>query len=141
VRRRPVLALAVLALAGAPAVASPAPAAPAAEQAVAVREWSPQRAYAAWRAGRIAIIDVREPSEHRENRVRGVPLIPLAQVPRRLGSITRAKPVVVLCRTGRRARVAAEYLASRGYRGTGIVQGGIVAWAAAGLPYQGVSPA
>jgi rhodanese-related sulfurtransferase len=42
--------------------------------------------------------------------------------------------VVLVCRSGRRSLVAAEYLQTVGFGNARSLSGGMIAWAAAGLP-------
>ena len=81
------------------------------------------------------LLDVRTPVEHRELHAVGVELMPLdaldvEEVRRRCGDA----PVYLLCRSGSRARQAAERLVAAGLANCSVVAGGTQAWAAAGLP-------
>lgn len=85
------------------------------------------------------LLDVRTPAEFEEAHIEGSILHPLSQ----LDAATVAKlaagktACVVVCRTGNRARTAAEKLASSEATRTAsldILDGGVVAWEAAGLP-------
>jgi rhodanese-related sulfurtransferase len=84
---------------------------------------------------RALIVDVREPSEWAET---GVPqralLIPLGQLDRHIDQITKGRPVYTICRSGNRSMVAAKKLARLGYTDVNSIDGGIIAWIAAGLP-------
>jgi rhodanese-related sulfurtransferase len=90
--------------------------------------------------GSAIMVDVREPEELAEQRVPGTIDIPLGELESRLAEVPTDKPVLVLCRSGNRARPAAATLAAAGYD-VSIVDGGIIAWDAAGLPYEGSRPA
>lgn len=90
-------------------------------------------------SGEAIMIDVREPSELAEQSVPGAIAIPLGELETRMSEIPDGKPVLVLCRSGNRAQPAAQMLADAG-REARIVDGGIIAWAAAELPYSGMSP-
>jgi rhodanese-related sulfurtransferase len=82
--------------------------------------------------GNLQVIDVRTPAEHAEIHVQGVQLIPLDrlnQVP-----LIKDQPVYLLCRSGSRAKQAAEQLERSGYAECVVVEGGTMAWAEAGLP-------
>jgi rhodanese-related sulfurtransferase len=54
--------------------------------------------------------------------------VPLDQIPRRRAELPRERDMVLVCRTGTRARLAAAQLT--GFR-TRVLEGGIVAWPAA----------
>lgn len=82
------------------------------------------------------LIDVRQPAEYAQARVAGARLIPLAEVPSRLAEIRELPgPVYVMCHAGGRSAEATEYLAAHGVDATNV-DGGITAWAAAGLPVE-----
>ncbi len=84
----------------------------------------------------VAFIDVRTPDEYREEHIEGVTNIPLDQLLTRRAELANKKTVYIHCRSGVRSRHAATLLASL-HEGATIfcnVEGGIAAWAAAGLP-------
>jgi phage shock protein E len=82
------------------------------------------------------VLDVREPFEYAEGRVAGSTLVPLATVADRVGEFPKGEPVYVVCRSGNRSLVAARTLVEAGYTDVRNVEGGMIAWAAAGLPVQ-----
>ena len=88
----------------------------------------------ALQAGGCQLIDVREPVEHAESHVRGAELIPLGQIEARCGELDKSKPVVVMCQAGKRGAAAADKLRALGYSDVRNLEGGILAWKAAGLP-------
>ncbi len=87
---------------------------------------------------KLHLLDVRTPAEHAEVHVPGVKLIPLDRLdPTQLAEvhgIGRDQPVFVLCRTGGRAKQAAQQLEKGGFSQCHVVEGGTMAWAEAGLP-------
>lgn len=54
------------------------------------------------------IIDVREPEEFAQGHIKGAKNIPLGDIEKRMREIKRDKPVLVVCRSGRRSAIAAE---------------------------------
>lgn len=74
------------------------------------------------------LIDVREPQEYQICNL-GARLIPLSEIPSRLGEIPRDREVVVHCKSGHRSQMVAEYLAQAGYTQVANLSGGILAWA------------
>lgn len=64
------------------------------------------------------LIDVRTPEEFAEGALPGAQLIPHEQIARRIAEAAPDKdtPVVLYCRSGRRAEQAQEVLQSMGYR-------------------------
>ena len=59
---------------------------------------------------RLTIVDVRTPEEYARGHVPGAVLIPLGELGARLREIPESNPVLLLCRTGRRAEQAYEIL-------------------------------
>jgi rhodanese-related sulfurtransferase len=80
----------------------------------------------------LLVLDVRTPEEFASGHVPGAVNIPYDQLPARIGEVPRDKDVVLYCRTGRRAALAAEVLAGQGYVGLGHLEGDIQAWVAQG---------
>lgn len=104
-------------------------------------EYSVSEAHRLWREGTIAIIDVRERSEHDTTRVEGMPLVPVSELLSRIDEIPSDRPLAVFCRSGNRSAQVADYLTAAGDHGeVANIEGGIIAWAAEGLPYEGPPP-
>ena len=79
------------------------------------------------------ILDVRSPLEFDGERIEGARLIPLDELEGRLDEIPDQAEVIVVCRTGVRATIAAEMLARAGRRPR-VLEGGMMAWRRARLP-------
>ena len=75
-----------------------------------MKVYSPRQAYAAWKAGEVTIVDVREQREYDTNHVDGMPLIPMSELMDRLDEIPTGKPLVMFCRSGNRSGQVADYL-------------------------------
>lgn len=103
---------------------------------------------AALRRGRAAVrlLDVRTPGEFGAEHIAGAYNIPLDRLAEhgpeiRAGSADpTAGPVVLVCRSGQRARTAAEALAAASVTHLHVLDGGITAWAAAGQPVRRGAP-
>lgn len=82
------------------------------------------------RGDRLTIIDVREPWEWDVANLepQGARLIPLQQVPERMGEIPANEEVVLQCRSGARSARALEFLREHGYERLLNLKGGILAW-------------
>lgn len=80
------------------------------------------------------LIDVREPVEHAEEHIEGSQLIPLGQLAQRVGEIDRSKRLVITCRSGKRGAEALKQLQAMGFGNVCNLEGGVLAWKAAGLP-------
>jgi rhodanese-related sulfurtransferase len=83
------------------------------------------------RPGAPLVVDVRLPAEYRAVHLEPSLSIPLDEIARRRSEIPRDREVVLVCRTGARARVAAADLVD--FR-TRVLDGGLVAWQEAGRP-------
>lgn len=74
------------------------------------------------------LLDVREPHEYRFAKIDGSTLIPLQQIPARMGELDPTRHIVVLCHHGMRSMQAAQYLAQQGFDHISNLSGGIDAW-------------
>ena len=74
------------------------------------------------------IVDVREPAEFEICRIPGAVLIPLHQLPSRLGELDPAQEVVLHCKVGGRSANATAYLQRAGFTRARNLTGGILAW-------------
>jgi rhodanese-related sulfurtransferase len=77
---------------------------------------------------------VREPWEWDERRIPGAVLVPLAELPSRVGELPVDRDIYVHCKVGIRSLRAVEYLRNSGRPRSVNVRGGIDAWREAGLP-------
>jgi rhodanese-related sulfurtransferase len=96
-----------------------------------VREMQAQKSAALY------VLDVRTPEEFASGHVPGAVNIPYDQVAARLAEIPKDKEVVLYCRSGRRAGLAAAELEKAGYEDLQLMQGDMPAWEKAGLPVEG----
>jgi len=81
-------------------------------------------------AGRVLLLDVREPFEEKICRVDGSTLVPLRELPARIDGLPRDRHILVLCHHGGRSRQVAGLLRAHGFPAVSNIQGGIDAWAA-----------
>lgn len=81
------------------------------------------------------LLDVREPGEYSEVHAANVQLIPLGELNMRLKEISahKDKPIVVMCRSGRRSARAVALLQDAGFTQVSNMKGGMLAWEEAGL--------
>ena len=90
-----------------------------------------------WRQIRSAppprVIDVREPREYRQGHIPGAESLPLYELLTNPDQVSRDRPVVLVCRSGRRSERAAAALMSRGFDRVTILSGGMLAWEASDL--------
>ncbi|MFJ5044272.1 rhodanese-like domain-containing protein [Streptomyces sp. NPDC088719] len=81
------------------------------------------------------LLDVREETEWRTGHAPGAVHAPLTALDGGavLPAPARGRPLVVICRSGHRSQRAVRLLAERGADAVDV-EGGMIAWAAAGLP-------
>ena len=84
--------------------------------------------------GECQVIDVREFSEFNSERIADAQLMPLSNFEKHAEEIDHSKPVYLMCRSGNRAKQAAERLMKKGFTDIHVVEGGMAAWAGADLP-------
>src|SRR5271165_5752133 len=85
-------------------------------------------------AGKLLLIDVREPAEYAAERIPGALLYPLSTFDASALPPDGARRVVFHCGSGKRSLSAAEKRLAAGERHAAHMGGGIAAWKAAGLP-------
>ncbi|MFM2221320.1 MAG: hypothetical protein RLZZ553_1068 [Verrucomicrobiota bacterium] len=87
-------------------------------------------------AGGCCLVDVREAVEYAEERIAGAKSIPLGQLAQRRAELDPDKPLVVMCRSGKRGEQAMNQLRAMGITTVRNLEGGILAWKAAGMPIE-----
>ena len=75
------------------------------------------------------LVDVRTPQEWQICRLEGAILIPLQELPSRLGELDRQHEIVVYCHVGVRSAMAVGFLRGNGFDRARNLEGGIDAWA------------
>lgn len=122
-RRYPVLLLLLLSCLAAPAVAGIARDLSVAEARELLQKDS-----------KVFLLDVRTPGEYLQIRLAGARLIPIEQLPGRLGELPKDRPILVYCTVGARSFQVFRYLAGQGYPEVYNLYGGLSAWQVRGLP-------
>lgn len=85
--------------------------------------------------GEVTLLDVREPSEWREDGTAiGAHKIFFADLPEKVASVPTDKPIAVTCSVGNRASVAVSLLERAGLRNVSNVLGGMTAWTKLNYP-------
>lgn len=79
------------------------------------------------------LVDVREPDEWRAGHAPQARHIPMGDLADQAGHLPDGVPLLLICRSGNRSGKAADMLAAM-ERDAANVDGGMQAWAAAGLP-------
>jgi sulfur-carrier protein adenylyltransferase/sulfurtransferase len=80
------------------------------------------------RGENVFVLDVREPNEYQICKIAGSTLIPLGDLPARVGELDRDRDVVVHCKMGGRGAKAVALLQERGFTRVRNLKGGILAW-------------
>ena len=76
----------------------------------------------------IFVLDVREPHEYQVANIGGH-LIPLNDLPKRVGELDASREIVVHCKMGGRSAKAVDFLRQSGFANVHNLAGGINAWA------------
>lgn len=112
-----------------------------AEAKAQIENVPPQDAASEVASGAAVLLDVREPVEW-EHHIAGAVQVPRGLLefaadpssPRHKAELDPAGRVIVYCRSGARAALAAVTLRDMGYEDVANLEGGITAWQATGLP-------
>jgi rhodanese-related sulfurtransferase len=91
-------------------------------------------AHADANAGKLVLVDVREPAEVAEAAVPGARHIPLGQLVARSGQLPADRRIAFICRSGNRSRTATKAALDAGLDAVNV-KGGVTAWRMAGLPF------
>ncbi len=76
------------------------------------------------------LVDVRELDEVAQGMIPGAVHMPLGEVQERLDELDKAKPYIIICRSGGRSGRASAFLDEEGYDVTNMV-GGMLEWVGA----------
>jgi rhodanese-related sulfurtransferase len=106
-----------------------------------LQDLSPQELKTQLDAGRVLLIDVREPHEYEAERIPGALLFPLSTFDADKLPPDGDRRIVFHCGSGKRSAIAAEQRLAAGASHSAHVAGGIAAWKAAGLPLITLDPA
>jgi len=85
----------------------------------------------------ITIIDVRDMKDYRKNHIKGARNIPLDQLEKRKGTLTRKKPIIVYCQNGGRSVRAIRMLELDGFTQLYHMNEGLRGWTREGHPTTG----
>jgi rhodanese-related sulfurtransferase len=86
--------------------------------------------------GKTLFLDIRDEAEFAKGHVREARNIPLKQLKERIGELNKfkAKSVVVICAKCSQSGSAATQLKTAGFENVQIMDGGVAAWQAQGMP-------
>ena len=85
-------------------------------------------------AAPLQLVDVRSAAEIARGAIAGARHIELSALPARAAELDPEAPCVLYCLSGARSAQGCAYLAQRGFQRLYHLDGGIAAWAKAGLP-------
>lgn len=96
----------------------------------------PPAAHQEMSAGPQLILDVREASEFKAERISNARNIPIRQLTKSMETLpqNQATPIIVYCRSGHRGAIALIVLRMAGYTHVRSLAGGLEGWKGAGLP-------
>jgi len=80
------------------------------------------------RGDNFVLIDVREPHEYQIAKIPAAKLVPLGEVPKRLGEFDKNADIVIHCKSGMRSAKACGILKQAGFQHVRNMKGGILAW-------------
>jgi rhodanese-related sulfurtransferase len=86
--------------------------------------------------GGLRLLDVRTDAEVARGKIPQADPLPLHLLPMRLGGMDKGATTVFYCHMGGRSAQAAAFAAANGFTDVYNLQGGITAWAQAGLPIE-----
>ncbi|MEZ4340105.1 MAG: MBL fold metallo-hydrolase [Sandaracinaceae bacterium] len=87
--------------------------------------------------GEVHVLDVRQPEELADpelGHIEGVQNVPIGELAQRVGEVSKERPVVVVCRSGRRSAQGTVILRRNGFERVANLEGGMIRWRAQGLP-------
>jgi rhodanese-related sulfurtransferase len=96
----------------------------------------PREAQKLLESGKAILIDIREAEEFAREHIRGARHVPLSGLDRHDFDRERAdgKAAIFQCQSGRRTEMNRERLIALGFAQAYVIEGGLNAWRAAGLP-------
>ena len=96
----------------------------------------PREAQKLLESGKAILIDIREAEEFAREHIRGARHVPLSALDRHDFDRERAdgKAAIFQCQSGRRTEMNRERLVALGFQQAYVIEGGLNAWRAAGLP-------
>ena len=96
----------------------------------------PDKAAALLKQGRAILVDIREPDEFARRRAKGAVSRPVDAIDAAALSGLPDRTVIFTCRSGMRTAAHHDRLARAGGEDACVLEGGLDAWAAAGLPVE-----
>jgi phage shock protein E len=95
---------------------------------------SPREVYERRTDEKVLIIDVRTPTEFKQERIEQAVNKPLDDIDKWVNELPKDKTIYFVCRSGNRSGIAQRIASQRGYENTYNMEGGMIAWRREGLP-------
>lgn len=76
----------------------------------------------------LLLVDVREDYEYNDGHIPGAILLPLGELMENSELLDRDKEIILICRSGRRSGLAAQFLGEEGFRNVYNMVGGMLEW-------------
>jgi rhodanese-related sulfurtransferase len=105
------------------------------------RDLAPNAVFDDLKAGRILLVDVREPAEFANQRIHGAVLMPLSTFEPKALPTDGARRVVFQCGSGKRSRKALDAFVAVTGVDAAHMAGGIATWKQQGYPCAHIDPA
>ena len=105
------------------------------------RDLSPETVFADLKAGKVLLVDVREPMEFANARIHGAVLMPLSTFEPKGIPTDTGRLVVFQCGSGKRSRAALDRFMQATGASAAHMASGIGGWMTAGLPTVKINPA
>ncbi len=103
---------------------------------VMLHKLSPQNVRERLEGGKAVLVDIRESDEFARSHIKGAQSMPLSNWEKAHLSVDPAADVIFTCRSGMRTAGACDRLAARVGGDAFVLDGGLDAWAKAGLPME-----
>jgi len=84
------------------------------------------------------LLDVRSDGEYKEGHIKGVVLIPINQLEKRINEVPKDKKVIAICAVGGRSSTATKLLIKNGYTDVHNMVGGMARWRKNGYPVESI---
>lgn len=105
-------------------------------QSVQIQKITPQELNQRLQSGEsLILLDVRTPPEYRSGHIHGSRLVPLPELNQKSQKLPQDRPIVCICQSGSRSKVACKQLVNQGFTNVLNLAGGMSAWRRAGLPF------
>jgi rhodanese-related sulfurtransferase len=81
------------------------------------------------RGDAVRLVDIRQAWEHKICRIEGSLLLPMDELPARIGELPKDQPLIIVCHHGMRSFHATMWLRQHGFPQAINLAGGVDAWA------------